>query len=619
MKKIIVLVCVLCAFIANAQKTDKPDLVYNCGGSIELMKMTESGVLLVIGSQGLQGIKPGQENFHFNFKEYGKVKETELEFVPLSPYLIVNQGGIMSSKKTLIDYVSGKLLFATEDNGWKIINSFHVLLPQNKLFVSGNKKGKDAAAVVVALYDLNTGKEEYSVYLNNPKKVTVSSAIPVVSGKPLLFGNNLLVPTTKALISVNLGKGEIDWTIKVDDINRMIADPSGNEIYALEETQGGDTKIYKVAKDGKLLWKEHRKVKGVISRFEILPQGLAIVSDVMPKSNNLGNKLISGASESKIAFFNAETGEDLWEKAPKTKGYVQHFYIMDDGILFGIGSGGINKISFSGDPLFRKPLQTGENIHTMALTSKGLIYITDTDANIISLETGESIWNKPIKYKKATSVASTYDAQNHRYLISTGSEMVSIDENTGDIRTFSTFKFNEKEEPNYARARSGGILLTSSQNVMMLNFDGSPKFHEYYKSPGVSTVGKIALGTIGVLSMATSSAAAYQAGMNTNSLGQYTDYGRQMKAQQDFYAGIASASFAAMNKRFKATTATENSHFILTTLDSGVGLVKLNKDTGKLEKEILLKDKKPVYEVDEIEGYLYYKAKNDVIYAFTLH
>ena len=84
------------------------------------------------------------------------------------------------------------------------------------------------------------------------------------------------------------------------------------------------------------------------------------------------------------------------------------------------------------------------------------------------------------------------------------------------------------------------------------------------------------------------------------------------------FASIGDASFQMMSKRFKATAATENSQFILTKLDAGVGLVKVNKDTGKVDKEIVLKDKKPEYQVDEIAGVLYYKADDKTIYAYNL-
>ncbi len=91
--------------------------------------------------------------------------------------------------------------------------------------------------------------------------------------------------------------------------------------------------------------------------------------------------------------------------------------------------------------------------------------------------------------------------------------------------------------------------------------------------------------------------------------------------EADLAGGLAmatGASISEMLKRFKATAATENDQFILTKLDDGVGLVKLSKDTGKVDKEIVLKDKQPEYIVDEIGGILYYKADNNSIFAYDL-
>jgi len=603
-----------------AQKTDKPDRSYDMGGKIESMNLTEAGVLIVVGGGGLAGIKAGETQPHFVFKEYGKVKEEELEYVPASPYLIVNQGGMLSQKKTVIDYVAGKQLFATEANGWKTLTGLNVMLPQNKLVVSGTRNAKSGGAVAVGLYDLESGKEEKVFNLNDPKKVGLASAIPIVSGTPLIVGSSLLIPTTKNVMSIDMNAGTVAWTAKVDKITWMSADKTGKEIYGFEERPNGDTRIHKISVNGELLWKDERKIKGTVSRFEILPQGIAVVSNVDNSGKKGIAKLASGASESKIAFLNAADGTDLWEKAPKTKGYVQHFYIMEDGILFGIQSGGINKISFDGTPLFKKPLSTGENIHTMASTPRGLIYITDTDANIVNLSTGESIWNKPIKYKKASAVASAYDAGHKRYLISTGHEVVAIDENSGDISTLANLKFEEKEVPTQLQVRPEGLLLSADQNLMMLGFDGSKKFHEYYKSPGQSSFVKIATGVLAVASTAMASAAAYQGGRYGTYAysNQLTPYGEQMKAYQEGFSNIATASFQEMSKRFKATAATANAQFILTKLNDGIGLVKLNKDSGKNEKEIVLKDKKPVYEVDELGGVLYYKSGAGEIAAFNL-
>ena len=134
--------------------------------------------------------------------------------------------------------------------------------------------------------------------------------------------------------------GETMWETKIKDVNWLVADDSEKEIYAFQNSaNGSNTKVYKVSNSGAELWKDEAKVKGSVVNFEILPNGLAIVSNVDNSGKSGIAKLAGGRSESKIGFLSAGTGEDLWDKAPKTKGYVQHFYIMDDGILFGIYEG----------------------------------------------------------------------------------------------------------------------------------------------------------------------------------------------------------------------------------------------------------------------------------------
>lgn len=624
MKTLLKITKLLCLFFLlytskNIAQTT-PNYSYTLDAKINFMKLTDAGVLLIAHNDGFAGIKPDADKIVFDFKDYGSVKEEELEFIPATPYVVISQGGFakLSSKKTVFDYVAGKQIFETKENGWKDAFSTQVFLPQNKLVVNGVRTSKEQYAPAVGIYDMATGKEEKLIYLIEPGKVTMGAV--TVTGSVYMKNNKVYIPTSKELICYDTTTNSKVWSAKVDDISWLTSDESGNEIYCFEGTNGGDTKIHKVSSSGEVLWKDSQKVKGSISRFEIMPQGIAVVSDVADK----GGSVFSAKAESKIAMFSAKDGEDLWDKAPKTKGYVQHFYIMEDGILFGIQSGGINKISFSGETLFKKPLKTGENIHTMALTPKGMIYITDSDADIINLKTGESIWNKPIKYKSKSAVTSTYDAANKRYLISTGDDIVAIDENSGAISTLAEYKFEEKEAPTSFSVRDGGLLLTSDQNIMMLNFDGSKKFHEYYKSPGRSTFGKIMGGVMAVASTAASVSMAARAGANrtgyggVNDMRSYNDYGKEAKRASDMFASIGSASFDYMSKRFKASAATENAQFILTKLDDGVGLVKINKDSGAKEKEIVLKDKKPEYEVDEYAGVLYYKKDNNTIVSFDL-
>jgi len=596
---------------AISQKAEQPDNIYKLGGKINDMVLTELGTLVLATNDGLAGIKPENSSVLFNFTDYGRVKPEELFFVPMSPYVIVDQSGFsgMSSKKAVIDYLSGQTLFGSEKNGWKIVYSCDVIMPQNKLVVSGQRTMKEKSAVAIAVYNLENGDQESFFTVKGNR---------IVSGTPLLLNNDIIVPTGKELINISMNSGDMSWTAPVKNVNWMVADDSETNIYTFENMNNGDTKINKINKSGGVLWDKERKVKGGVTNFEILPNGLAVVSNVDNSGKSGLGKLASSRSESKIAFLSATDGEDLWEKAPKTKGYVQHFYIMDDGILFGLFEGGINKISFDGNTLFRKPLKTGEDILTMAQTPQGLIYITGSDANIVNLKTGDQIWEKPLQYKRADAVSSTYDANNNRYLIAADGKIFAIDENTGASSVLAEVKFDGKEDPTGIEIRDNGILLTSDQNMMMLNWDGSEQFHKYYAAPGKSAAGAILMGITAVATAATAAASYNKALQNRNQLGQFTDKGERYKNFGNQMVAHSAASINEMLKKFNATSATENDQFILTKLDDGVGLVKVNKDNGSVSKEIVLKDKKPEYEIDDFSGVLYYKADNSTIYLYDL-
>jgi hypothetical protein len=594
------------------------------------MTLTVGGILVAATNDGLVGIDPKQSTPIFTFNEFGRLKPEETEFIPLSPYIVVSQGanskfaGIAKTKRAVLNYITGKVIFNSETDNWNQIYTCNIVLPQNKLIVSGIQKEGDKFEKMtpkVAVYDLSTQKLDYSFFLDKPGRVGIAKDFSV-TGVPLLLKNMLIIPTAQGLIAKS-HKGDDLWECKIKGVNWMVSDTSETEIYGFETTTNGkNTRIHKISNKGAELWKDDRKVQGNVSNFQILTQGIAVVSD---KSSGGSTSVFATSDESEIAFLSASTGEDLWEKAPKTKGWVQHFYVQDDGILFGIQQGGINKISFDGKTLFKKPLKTGENIMVMAESPQGLIYITSEDANIVDLKTGDQVWNKPLKYKNSAAVASTFDSAKNRYLIAADGDIYAIDAQTGDATDFSKVKFDEKEVANTMEMRNGNIFLSSSQNMALLGNDGSENYNAYFKSPGQSGFVKALSGIVAVASTGLAMAHAAKAGANrtspygsTNDLSNYNETGKENARAAAMFADIGDIAFSVMSKRFKATAATENAQFILTKLDDGVGLVKVNKDTGKVDKEIVLKDKKPEYQVDEVAGVLYYKANDKTIYAYDL-
>ena len=580
-----------------SQTVDTPENKYQLG-TIKWMKVSDPGTLIVSTSKGIYGIKPNESQPAFLLDKRKTIKEEKFPFQPGTPYAMFIANG-MNGVTFVLDLVSGKTLFDSKGNGFSLINSRDIILPENKLVVSGlrKRKGKIGVEYSIAVFDLKTGNEEYTITQKGSNNVTGVSDI--IDGK-------LIIPRKKGIDAIDLASGNTLWTAKVKNANSITARKDG--IYAYQgNSNGKNTTIYKVDTNGNLAWKEGNKLKGKVRQTDYLPQGIALLTDTSEKN-----------PQSKIYFLDNNSGNDLWAKAPKTKGLVSHFYTDKDGIIFGVASGGINMVKYNGTPLWKKPLKTGPSISTLAKTEKGILYITSSDADIVDENTGKSIFGKKLKYKKSKTVASTFDQDKNRYLLSCSDGLYSIDGNTGTFEIISKPKFKEKEMPTSIEIRGDNILLSSSQNLMLLDSGGKEIYHQHYKSPTKSTFMKIVSGAIAISSVALASSAAYSAGANRTSFGRYNNHGSRMNTYAKGFSQLGSASFSAMSKRFKASAATPNDKFILTKLSSGVGLVKLNKDDGKKEKEILLKDKKPEYKIDAVERILYYKANKNTIYSFKI-
>ncbi len=618
-KKLVMIVLFVSMSSLFAQKT-APDYQYSFDGQVKWMMLHESGTLIASTGEALVGIRPNSNEVSFKLDRLKRVKEENLELVPGTPYLIIKPKGMLNQGHvSVVDVVKGKIVFDTRDSDWQGgVSSRYFISPEMMLVVNGahREKGLGQYRAGVGLYDLTTGElvNIFERKASNP-----------MAGRPDILGDNIIIPGAKNIECYDIKTGTVKWTAAVKNATSITTNEETKEIYAFR-SKGTNTVVYKVnAETGAVMWPEGNKLKGVISRVEFTPRGLAIVTNILSSGKKglmgkVGNKL-KGSGTSKIYLLDLNTGADLWDKSPKTKGIVDHFYIEEDGILFGVASGGINKIAYDGTPRWKRPLKTGAGIQIMATVPKGLLYISETDTDIIDLDTGESIFGKALKYKRSKAVASAYDKNDDRFLLSCKDGVYEIDGNSGDYNLINdAIKFEGKEVPTDLDVRENGILLSSSQNLQMLDFNGNNTWDVYHRAPGKSAFGVIMMAAMVASSATMATAHSARAGyMKGAGVPSYHSAVRQEERAADAYAAIADAAFTEMMKRFTATKATENSAFILTKVDEGVALVKVDKDSGKTLNEIVIKDKKPMYEVDDIEGILYFKSKGNTINAYNLN
>jgi outer membrane protein assembly factor BamB len=218
-------------------------------------------------------------------------------------------------------------------------------------------------------------------------------------------------------------------------------------------------------------------------------------------------------------------------------------------------------------------------------------------------KTGVSVWPKPFKDLED---ATSFDMKGDHLYICADNELHQVGLAQGADRILAKFKFKEHEVPNGLELLDdGGFLLTSSQTILKLDGNGAEQARAYYEAPSLS--GWVKLG-VGVLTAAVNAAAA----------GSAYDRAQRYGTDQTYYL----ASNPTLGKRFRATQATQQYQYILTSVEEGgkkrAGIVRVDRYTGKVASSVQLNEKKPEYEVDEVEGLLYFQASDDTVEAYRM-
>ena len=118
---------ILMVNVITAQKAETPEHTYDLGANINEMILTIGGILVVATNDGLVGIDPKKKAPVFTFNKFGKLKPEETDFIPNSPYIVVSQGatsglaGLTKTKRAVINYVNGKVVFNSDNDNWNQI------------------------------------------------------------------------------------------------------------------------------------------------------------------------------------------------------------------------------------------------------------------------------------------------------------------------------------------------------------------------------------------------------------------------------------------------------------------------------------------------------------------
>lgn len=464
-----------------------------------------------------------------------------------------------------------------------MVNGVFADFETQRIFILGlNNQGYSITAL-----DMSTLEVKASIAFTEKKKM--GSYIDVTQ----YYESNgkIFVRTEKGIACIDKKSFTLEWVYddlaKAFPFIKVIADPAKG-LYFVTESDGNKSNLHKIDTNGTRVGKKPTKLEAKTTELTLTTKGLLV-------------QMID-AKNSYFQMYDLQTATNVWEKPTDIKGSIFKTELTDTYFLYASNSGLINSLDLStGKTQLKKEIKTGPDFKNLILLENNLVfYITSTNMGIANLKTGEYV-KEPVKFKKASNMLVAFDEKNDRYVVSSGTELFFIKED-GTITKIKDLDFKEDETPSKIEFREKGILVGAKQTNLMIDYNGKVIYESYYKAPGQSLAAKIALGAM--------TAALASQSMNQNMAGKQKD----ARHSSQTATGMA----GEFSKRFNATKATKDFLYILTKLDDGVGLIKLKKDTGEKVAELILKDKKPEYEVDELFGILYFKKDKKQIVSYDL-
>lgn len=173
---------------------------------------------------------------------------------------------------------------------------------------------------------------------------------------------------------------------------------------------------------------------------------------------------------------------------------------------------------------------------------------------------------------------------------------------------------DDRDEPVALYRRENGTVVVAGKQHL-LAFD--PRSHQIvwsvkYEAPGVPGWQKIAMAGLTALAYASATASAANSYYGTSE--------NRWANRQRVNSLVAYEQF--VSKRYSATKATGNYVYVLTTVkegkEKGAGLVGIQMETGRGERQILFKDKEPDYQVDEPAGRVFNLRNSKELSAFSV-
>ncbi len=622
-------------------------------GDLKWQQITPAGALLVSTDGALAGVDI----------ERGQIawQKPELGGLPLDSVRMIEGSLLMEAAKPglslIFDPVTGTVLFDSRRLSLTKVVTRRVLPQTGTLLVHGQRA---SGPPLVALYDLATGTQRWvseSLFQQTePKRgglgglmqglVRVASTgtrLEVLQAGPEV----IVVYTLMGLRALDSKTGAIRWTAPLQ-MARANTLPHVLRLYPSLATPDRiyvsyDDRLmaYRLA-DGQPLWPKPANIDGWIRDIVQHPAGIIMLPEGPLPDQATGNvHIINGVVQTGLNIARYEDGTLIAPKPLRMRGTVKDAMITGDAVVLAVDANSktfVNVLNVAAATLrLKDDVKIKGQLDYADLIPTGLLYISRSDqstngeVNVIDLSTGELKYKDAIEGGKSSLVLHAIEGNTLYVYANKDHHLYAVNRQDGSFKPLGgEIKLQGDEDPTALEVRSGGLVLTSAQNMVIIGRDGAIKQQVYYPAPRLSgllralyRINSIRAGLYGAAASSYGDAFAQMSRQATDTTAkrvtnQLATAYSQGSAQ---LTGYSTQAAAMASKRFKASLATPGAVFMLTPSPDGNGnvLLQIDKDNAQPRSRVDLgKEREPVYAVDDLAGMLFLRTAPGTLAGYKL-
>jgi len=623
-------------------------------GAIGWQQVTPAGALLVSTDAGLAGVDIERGVVTWEKAELGGLPPDSVRMVEGSLLMEAARPGLL----LVFDPVTGAVVFDSRRLSLTQVVTRRVLPQSGSLLVHGRRA---SGPPVVALFDLASGTQRWvseSLFQQTgPKKGglggLMQGLVRAVSGATALevlqAGSDMIVVhTLMGLRGIDARTGKVRWAATLPTARAGNPARHVGLFPSLTKTDriyvGFDDRLmaYRLT-DGQALWPKPPTIEGWVHGIVEHPGGIIILPESPPKDEATGNvRIVNGVVQTGLNVARYDDGTTIAAKPLRMRGTVTDAMIAGGSAVLAVDAESrtfVNVLDVATATVrLKKDVKIKGQLAYAELTPAGLLYISRPDAatnaevNVIDLAAGEQKFKDAIESgKQLGSLHHVVEGRTLYVFANRDHQLYAVDRDAGTFHALGgEIKFQGGENPTAMEIRPAGIVLTSSQNLVVVARDGQVKQQVYHPAPqlpgllrALYRINSVRAGLYGAAASAYGDAFAQASRQATDSnakrlTGQlataYSQGGTQL-------TGYSREAAALASKRFRASLTVPGSVFMLTRAPEGNGnvLLQIDKDSAQPRARVDLgKEREPVYAVDDVAGMLFLQTASGTLVGYRL-